>query len=381
MFERYTERARRVLFFARYEATQLNSREIDTWHLLLGICREGKGLGAELLFEAGLSLDTVRRAVTLERSETPISTSQEVPFDAEVKSVLTRAAEEADELGHSYIGTEHLLFAILAQRTSPAAAFLIKAGMSHASARARLARRLDHPEPVPPDGAQTTLLKIGPSRPGQRAIDHSHPQGWSLHGLTLRALLSKLYDIREDRIDLPSSLTRDDGYDVSLWLPSGGTDTRDRLLREGVLQHFAIDVQLEDRTVEVYVLSAPDGSGKLPAPSPSSEDAGGLSTVSVTSTSRDAEPGSPERSVLTGIGGSEFTMHDLAQTLEQHFQKPVVNETGLNGAYSLNLETEAGTTSEFLAALKQTFGLALTPARRAITTLVVRTFPPPPRIR
>ena len=381
MFERYTERARRVLFFARYEATQLNSREIDTWHLLLGICREGKGFSAELLHRAGLSLDTVHRAVTLERSETPISTSQEVPFDAEVKSVLTRAADEADEVGDPHIGTEHLLLAILAQLESPVAAFLAKAGMTHAGARAALRQIGRDPEPVPPDGAQTTSLKIGPSRPGQRAIDHSHPQGWSLHGLTLRALLSKLYDIREDRIEVPSSLDRDNRYDVALWLPSGGTDSRDRLLREGVLQHFAIDVQLEDRTVEVYVLSAPDGPGKLPAPRQWSDDAGGLSTVSVTSTSRDAEPASPERSVLTGIDGSEFTMDALAQTLEQHFQRPVVNETGLKGAYSFNLETEAGTTSEFLATLKQKLGLALTPARRAITTLVVRTFPPPPRIR
>jgi uncharacterized protein (TIGR03435 family) len=383
MFERYTERARRVLFFARYEATQLNSRAIDPWHLLLGLCRDGRGLGGELLFEAGLALDTIRRAVTLERSETPVPTSVEVPFDADAKVVLTQASEEADALGHTYIGTEHLLLAILAHGESPAAAFLIKAGMSHAGARATLAQRLGDSELVPPDGAQTTSLKIGPSRPGQRASDHSHPQGWSLQGLTLRAVLAKLCDIREDRIELPSSLDRDDRYDVSLWLPSGGTDTKDRLLREGVLQHFAIDVQLEDRTVDVYVLSAPDGPGKLPAPSPSSEDALGLefSTVSVTVTSRDADPGSTAGSAVTGISGSEFTMDALAQVLEQHFQKPVVNETGLTGAYSLDLETEARTTSEFLATLKQTFGLALTPARRAITMLAVQTFPPPPRIR
>ena len=382
MFERYTESARRVLFFARYEATQLNSREIDTWHVLLGISREGKNLAAELLFGAGLDLDIIRRAVTLERSETPIPTSAEVPFDADVKSVLTQAAEEADALGHSYIGTEHLLLGILARRQSPVAAFLRKAGLSHEGARATLATRPGGTERVPADGAQTTSLKIGPSRPGQRPAEHSHPQGWSLHGLTLRAVLSRLYNTREDRIELPESLDRSDRYDIALWLPSGGTDARERLVREGVLQHFAIEIKQEERTVDVYILSAPDGPGKLPAPSPSAEETGsGLSSVSVTYTSRGADPGSTAGSALTGIGGSEFTMDALVDALEQHFQRPVVNETGLKGAYTLDLETEADTTGEFLAMLEQRLGLALTPARRTITMLVVRTFPPPPRIR
>jgi uncharacterized protein (TIGR03435 family) len=381
MFERYTEQARRVLFFARYEATQLNSRAIDPWHVLLGIGREGKGRAVELLNEAGLSLDSIRQAVTVERSETAVAVSVEVPFNSATKSLLTQTAEEADALGHSYIGTEHLLLALLAVPQAPVARFLIGAGMSHAAARARVSTMLGDPEPVPFEaGAQTTSLKIGPSRGGRRAIDQSYPQGRSLHGLTLRELLSKLYDIREDRIEVPSSLDRDARYDISLWLPSGGTDTKDRLLREGVLQHFAIDVQLADRTVDVYILSTPDGPGKLPAPTSAWEDGGGLSSVSVTSMSRDADPGRTG-SGLTGIGGSEFTMDALAQVLEHHFRKPIVNETGLSGAYTLDLETTAATTAEFLATLKEKLGLAVTPARRAITTLVVRTFPPPPRIR
>ena len=130
MFERYTERARRVLFFARYEASQLGSILIETEHLLLGLIREGKGLTSSLFARSHLSLEGIRKEIegrTVLRDK--VSTSVEIPFSAETKRVLQFAAEEADRLLHNYIGTEHILLGILREDRSIAAAILAERGM------------------------------------------------------------------------------------------------------------------------------------------------------------------------------------------------------------------------------------------------------------
>src|SRR6266567_9393299 len=136
MFERYTERARRVLFFARYEASQLGSISIETEHLLLGLIREGKGLTSRIFARSHLSLENIRKEIegrTVFREK--VSTSVEIPFSAETKRVLQAAAEEADRLLHNYIGTEHLLLGILREERSVAASILMEKGMRLNSVR------------------------------------------------------------------------------------------------------------------------------------------------------------------------------------------------------------------------------------------------------
>jgi ATP-dependent Clp protease ATP-binding subunit ClpC len=136
MFERYTERARRVLFFARYEASQLGSVSIETEHLLLGLIREGKGLTSKIFARSHVSLEHIRKDIegrTVFREK--VSTSVEIPFSAETKRALQNAAEEADRLLHTYIGTEHLLLGILREERSVAAAILTEKGMRLGSVR------------------------------------------------------------------------------------------------------------------------------------------------------------------------------------------------------------------------------------------------------
>ena len=130
MFERYTERARRVLFFARYEASQLGSISIEIEHLLLGLIREGKGLTSRIFARSHLSLENIRKEIegrTIFREK--VSTSVEIPFSTETKRVLQYSAEEADRLLHNYIGTEHLLLGILREERSVAASILTERGM------------------------------------------------------------------------------------------------------------------------------------------------------------------------------------------------------------------------------------------------------------
>jgi ATP-dependent Clp protease ATP-binding subunit ClpC len=126
MFERYTESARRSLFFARYESSQLGGVSIETEHLLLGLVRDGSALtmltGLPL---EGLRLDLERRALVREK----VSTSVEIPFSSATKRALQFAAEEADRLLRSYIGTEHLLLGLLREEDSVAARSLAARGV------------------------------------------------------------------------------------------------------------------------------------------------------------------------------------------------------------------------------------------------------------
>ena len=130
MFERYTESARRALFFARYEVCQLGARKIETEHLLLGVSRAARGVVARVLEEADLSTDTLRREIAgMTTTRGRISASVEIPFSESTKRTLQFAVEEADRLTHRYIGVEHLLLGILRENDAVAAPLLASHGV------------------------------------------------------------------------------------------------------------------------------------------------------------------------------------------------------------------------------------------------------------
>src|SRR6516225_6324977 len=159
MFERYTERARRVLFFARYEASQLGSISIENEHLLLVLVREGKGLTSRIFARSHLSLESIRKEIegrTVFREK--VSTSVEIPFSAETKRVLQCAAEEADRLLHNYIGTEHLLLGILREERSVAASVLLEKGMRLNSVREDIVQLLNEKTTLTRSVKETPLL-------------------------------------------------------------------------------------------------------------------------------------------------------------------------------------------------------------------------------
>jgi len=143
MFERYTERARRVIFFARYEASQLGSGAIETEHLLLGLIREGKGLTSRLFAKSHLSMDQIRKDV---EGRSPyrekVSTTLEIPLSAECKHVLAHAADEAERMSHNYIGTEHILLGLMREERSVAAGILGEKGMRLGGVREDIAALL-----------------------------------------------------------------------------------------------------------------------------------------------------------------------------------------------------------------------------------------------
>jgi len=128
MFERYTEKARRVIFFARYEASQFGSPYIETEHLLLGLLREDNPMVSRHLPSPGYEESILKQIKSQAAVREKIAISVDLPLSNECKRVLAHAAEEAMRLGHSHIGTEHLLLGLLRETGCFAERMLSKRG-------------------------------------------------------------------------------------------------------------------------------------------------------------------------------------------------------------------------------------------------------------
>jgi hypothetical protein len=164
MFERYTEKARRVIFFARYEASQLGQPYIETEHLLLGILREDKPLTRRFV-ESDKPVEAIRKQIedhTTIREK--ISTEVDLPLSNECMRVLAYAAEEAERLAHPHIGTEHLLLGLLREDKCFAADILQQRGLQLPFVREEL-QRMQHEieQRTKQDALAESLRKMAPS--------------------------------------------------------------------------------------------------------------------------------------------------------------------------------------------------------------------------
>ncbi|MBL8149814.1 MAG: ATP-dependent Clp protease ATP-binding subunit, partial [Blastocatellia bacterium] len=143
MFERYTEKARRVIFFARYEASQFGAPAIESEHILLGLVREDKGLTNRFFRNSQTTVESIRKEIegrTILRER--VSTSVDLPLSPETKRILAYAAEESERLQHRHIGTEHLLLGLLREEKSIAAEILHERGLRLNAIRDELMRSL-----------------------------------------------------------------------------------------------------------------------------------------------------------------------------------------------------------------------------------------------
>jgi ATP-dependent Clp protease ATP-binding subunit ClpC len=166
MFERFTDRAKRAVVLAQEEARVLNHNYIGTEHLLLGLIQEGDGVAAQSVAALGVSLDDVRRQVTELIGQGGQEPGGHIPFTPRAKKVLELALREALQLGHTYIGTEHILLGLVREGEGVAAQVLIRLGADLNRLRAQVIQLLSgHPSAAAPDRAvkapETVLDQYG----------------------------------------------------------------------------------------------------------------------------------------------------------------------------------------------------------------------------
>ena len=144
MFERFTDRARRVVVLAQEEARLLDHNYIGTEHILLGLIHEGDGVAAKALTSLGISLDAMRQAVEdiIGRGTQPLSGTGHIPFTPRAKKVLELSLREALQLGSDYIGTEHILLGLIHEGDGVAATVLTGAGVNLSRAREQVIKLL-----------------------------------------------------------------------------------------------------------------------------------------------------------------------------------------------------------------------------------------------
>ena len=161
MFNRFTERARKVIILAKEEARRFNHDYIGTEHILLGLIREGEGVAAAVLQKMGVSLENIR--LEIEKLVQPGPTTQiigDIPFTPRAKKALELAAEEARSLGHNYIGTEHILLGLIREGEGIAYQVLLNLGLDLSTVRNEVMELLGSALPgMSPGGTQQAKTK------------------------------------------------------------------------------------------------------------------------------------------------------------------------------------------------------------------------------
>ncbi len=156
MHDKFTERVRKVIFLAREEASRLQHGSIGTEHLLLGLLREGEGIAATVLSNLGLDLDAIRHAVeNMVAQAGGTLTIGEIPFTSNAKRVLELSVDEARQLGHNYVGTEHLLLGLIREGEGVAAKVLMDMGVDRKKVRDETLKLLGgHPPQAQAEGEE-----------------------------------------------------------------------------------------------------------------------------------------------------------------------------------------------------------------------------------
>ena len=198
MLERFTDRARRVVKLAEEEARMLNHNYIGTEHILLGLIHEGEGVAAKALESLGISLDAVRQQVEEIIGQGEQAPSEHVPFTPRAKKVLELSLREALQLGHDYIGTEHILLGLIREGDGVAPQVLVKLGADLNRVRQQVLQLIGGQQPQPGE-AVTVRPREEADRPAALAFLAEHNsarvarRGELLEPLDHPALLAEAY--------------------------------------------------------------------------------------------------------------------------------------------------------------------------------------------
>jgi hypothetical protein len=259
MFERFTDRARRVVVLAQEEARLLNHNHIGTEHILLGLIHEGEGIAYLALTELGISLDAVRAQVEAEIGQGSEAPGGHIPFTPRAKKVLELSLREALQLGHNYIGTEHILLGLIREGEGVAAQVLVGLGAGLDRVRGQVVQLL-----ATAGASQAEQVAAGPSRIRQQAVTAMVAGGPGSYRDEPAELVRVVPLAREVFHGLGFRVVL-----ISLEVWSGWLDLRYALLPDGPpatppMQEVALDWQLTDSTTRTYELAgAASGGGRL----------------------------------------------------------------------------------------------------------------------
>jgi uncharacterized protein (TIGR03435 family) len=236
----------------------------------------------------------------------------------------------------------------------------------------RMPRVDDHRPAFPPSYAVHVSLSQGEERGNSSADDY-----WALKGYTLKETVDELYDVNSIRVQLPASLDTNKHYDVAIVVPDH--ESREKMkdrMRQGLQDYFHVTARRENRLVDVYVVSAvsnrkppavearPDeGMGGFRSSGMGFENAGG-------SLDEMLEGMKPQSIGAIRSVAIEGTVDQFCHMLERALDRPLVNETSLEGEFKFRVESSDGAENDFLERLRDQLGLVITPAQRNVETLV-----------
>jgi ATP-dependent Clp protease ATP-binding subunit ClpA len=174
MFERLTNRARRVIVLAQEEARMLNHNYIGTEHILLGLIHEGEGVAARALESLGISLEAVRHQVEEIIGQGQQAPNGHIPFTPRAKKVLELSSREAKKLGHKHIGTGHLLLGLIRERKGVAAQTLVQLGADLPTVRQQVIHQLStHGDHEGTSAAEQELVDEELELPDDELVEHA----------------------------------------------------------------------------------------------------------------------------------------------------------------------------------------------------------------
>jgi hypothetical protein len=256
MFERFTDRARRVVVLAQEEARGLNHDYIGTEHILLGLIHEREGVAARALTELGISLEGARAQVEAEIGHGKQAPGGHIPFTPRAKKVLELSLREALQLGHNYIGTEHILLGLIREGEGVAAQVLVTLGAGLERVRQQVVQLL-----ADAGAAQAEQVAGGPVKISQQAVTAMVAGGPGFY----RDEPAELVRV----VPLAREVYHGDGYRIvliSLEIWSGWLDLRYAVLPEEPpaappLPEVDVDWRVSDSAGMAYELTGVASSG------------------------------------------------------------------------------------------------------------------------
>ena len=224
-----------------------------------------------------------------------------------------------------------------------------------------------------PDFPPSNTLHVSPAKDETGVSDSAADDFWNLQGFSLIRFVAKAYDLNPIRTVLPASLNTNKRYDFAYVAPQGQTQEEMRQhIQQGIQDYFHVSATREDRLVDVYVMTAPNGK---PPAHPDPNDPGSLSFVGFGSaaTIDDAMDASIRPAGIDTIHTVDLingTIDDFCHTLEQGLDRPLINETHLDGKFDFHVRTDEGKQDNFTERLRTQLNLVVTPAQRHVEMLV-----------